>query len=493
MSGLGGSGGRTTEGDGWVAERLFAQQTATLYGKGPIPYLANIVNGTILVAAMGGSVSVPRRVGWLGVLTALTLVRMFVGRMFHRRPALLSSRAWARLFAVGLGLGGAIWGSAALLFWTSSTVERALIAFVLGGMVAGASATTPSYMPAFYAFVATALSPAIVRLLAAGKAVEGAMGVMLTFFGLAMTALACAASRAFVQNTKLRLRNADLVDRLTEARDALERRVAERTAELQHTVVRLERAEGNAQQALHVRNEFLAVASHELRTPVTSLALHVGSLERSLTRDEPPDLPRIRARVAGAHRQVRRLIGLVDTVMAASGLARNGPALKLQDVDLFPLVSGVVEDLSGVEPGAPVLRFETPLRTLMGRWDPVRVEQVITNLVSNAIKYGGGKPITVSLARDNRTAIVVVRDEGPGIAGGAVDRVFDRFFRADAGGQSGGMGLGLSVVRELVLAMGGTVTVASEPGAGATFSVRLPGAYAVHGEAERPPADPTTR
>jgi signal transduction histidine kinase len=124
-------------------------------------------------------------------------------------------------------------------------------------------------------------------------------------------------------------------------------------------------------------------------------------------------------------------------------------------------------------PGAgPVaLRLEQPL---VGRWDPLRIEQIVLNLISNAMKFGRGKPVTVSLARRDGEAVLRVRDEGPGIAPADREKIFDRFFRSDMGRGVAGLGLGLAIVRDLTQAMGGFVAVASEPGHGAEFTVSLP-------------------
>jgi signal transduction histidine kinase len=125
------------------------------------------------------------------------------------------------------------------------------------------------------------------------------------------------------------------------------------------------------------------------------------------------------------------------------------------------------------------LDLQEPLR---GRWDAGRLEQVVSNLVGNAIKFGAGTPVDVRLAAEPAGDVVLtVADRGPGIEPADLPHVFDRFFRADVGAQPGGLGLGLAVVRELVEAMGGSVSASSSPGHGATFTVRLPAA-------SRPPA-----
>jgi len=110
----------------------------------------------------------------------------------------------------------------------------------------------------------------------------------------------------------------------------------------------------------------------------------------------------------------------------------------------------------------------------MGHWDPARLEQVISNLVSNAVKYGAGRPVRIALTASADGVVLSVSDQGAGIDPSLQGRIFERFFRADTGGQTAGLGLGLAVVRELVEIMNGTVTVESAPAQGTTFTVRLP-------------------
>jgi signal transduction histidine kinase len=173
-------------------------------------------------------------------------------------------------------------------------------------------------------------------------------------------------------------------------------------------------------------------------------------------------------------RQARRLANLVDTVLTTSGLSGGGLSIERRDVDLATVVRSATVDLMSTAPpsaGPLALRLEQPL---MGRWDPLRVEQIVVNLISNAMKFGPGKPVTVSLTRRDGAAVLSVRDEGPGIPPADRERIFDRFFRSDVGRGIAGLGLGLSIVRDLAHAMGGSVAVASEPGHGSEFMVSLP-------------------
>ena len=461
----------TTAGDGALDrdlnDRIEVERAAALYGKGLAPYLSNVIVGAVEIVAVAPVVSPALRYGWLALMSAVTLLRLGPWLLHRRQPQRLPPRRWCWAFTVGGTMNGLVWGSTAFFLWGPGAAHHALLGFVVGGMVAGSTAVVPAFLPAFYTFATAALVPMALRLLATGETVDVTMGVLLLLFGLNMTRLARGAGRWFFENTELKLH-------LSRARDLLEDRVTERTAELVKTVGQLREAEARAQDSVRVRNDFLAVASHELRTPLATLELQVSRIEWHLAQPGAPARDELHNSVQALRRQVRRLTSLVDTLLTASGLAGQGVVLAPVELDLAAVVRSVVADAtaSTAAPNTPVsLALEQPL---VGKWDPVRVEQVVANLVANALKYGGGKPVEIVLRAPDSEAVLEVRDHGPGIDPANRERIFERFFRADAGGQVGGLGLGLAVVRELVEVMHGAVTVESEPAQGTTFTVRLP-------------------
>jgi PAS domain S-box-containing protein len=229
------------------------------------------------------------------------------------------------------------------------------------------------------------------------------------------------------------------------------------------------------QRAVHLRDEFLAVASHELKTPLTSLQLQVEGLLRTLARQKPEAMTpeRLLARASTVDRQLQRLGKLVNGLLDVTRASAAPLQLELEDVDLAKLVREVIggfeDDLANAN-----CRLELRLdESLVGVWDRMRLGQVITNLVSNAIKYGPGKPIEVVARAAGDKAVLSVRDQGIGIAPADQRRIFERFARAVSAEHYSGLGLGLWIVRILVEAMGGTVRVTSRPGEGSTFEVEL--------------------
>ncbi|MFP2901005.1 ATP-binding protein [Corallococcus sp. 4LFB] len=229
----------------------------------------------------------------------------------------------------------------------------------------------------------------------------------------------------------------------------------------------------DAQSAVRLRDEFLSVASHELKTPLTSLILQHNLIGRALETAgaQGPVIGKLNT----AQRQVLRLTALVDNLLDVSRLSLGKLALERAEVDLVQLTRDAVERLEDVFAQARCpLRLELP-RTLTGQWDSLRLEQVLVNLLTNAAKYGAGHPVTVRAGVDASDEVwLEVRDEGIGIEADALPRLFGRFERAVSERHYGGLGLGLYISRQIVEALGGRIEVDSQPGQGATFTLRLP-------------------
>jgi signal transduction histidine kinase len=277
----------------------------------------------------------------------------------------------------------------------------------------------------------------------------------------------------------------------------LEARVTARTLELQRTVkelkqqiaerkraeaeraqllVREQAARCEAERAVRIRDDFLAMAGHELRTPLTSLHGAIETLLRatrqSLLNAPTPD--RVQRMLKVIETQDERLIKLVNNLLDVSRLSEGRLELELEEVDLSAIVYDVVECFREEIARA---RCRLDIRAqdhVVGVWDRSRLEQVVTNLLTNALKYGAGTQVTISVSADATSARLAVADQGIGIAPQHVERIFGRFERAVAGKEYSGVGLGLSIARDIVEALGGTIGVVSEPGGGATFTVALP-------------------
>lgn len=249
-------------------------------------------------------------------------------------------------------------------------------------------------------------------------------------------------------------------------------------------------------EALRARDEFLSIASHEFKTPLTTLQLQVQSLQRAgresgaaaeaLKEKESAQsaLPRIASKLAMIERQVSRMTELINNLLDVTGIMAGRFRLKIEEVDLAAVTRDIVARLRGPLKDAGcdlVISADVPV---VGRWSRLRVEGIVTNLLLNAIKYGSGKPIEVTVSPTPTGARLEVRDHGIGIADGDQARIFERYERA-VSEQYSGIGVGLWVVRQTVEAFGGSVRVKSAVGAGATFTVDLP--LEVSGNCSLPP------
>ncbi|MDB4966998.1 MAG: Sensor histidine kinase [Myxococcales bacterium] len=255
-----------------------------------------------------------------------------------------------------------------------------------------------------------------------------------------------------------------------------------------------ERLLGELQLALRSRDDFLMVASHELRTPLTSLQLTASSLVRQLERAGGESLPAplLDDRLRTVKRQLDRLEQLINALLDVSRIGVGRLELELERVDAVEVVGEVLARLRDEAARQNVsLRLEAPAE-LTGSWDRSRLDQVVTNLVTNAIKYGHSKPVDVSISGDESDITLRVRDQGIGVAVEQQHRIFDKFERAASQRNYGGLGLGLWITRELLVLMGGVVTVESSPGNGATFTVTLPRNYAGVATASRAPSETST-
>ncbi|WP_205525529.1 ATP-binding protein [Pyxidicoccus trucidator] len=257
--------------------------------------------------------------------------------------------------------------------------------------------------------------------------------------------------------------------------DAQDQRVAEDLARRAALALDNARLYDEAQSAVRVRDEFITVASHELRTPLTPLQLTLATLARELWQDGIASHDaRARHHLDLARAQVRKLTGLVGALLDVGRLNHGRMTLELAETDLGDVLKEVA-DWFGPEAAkaGSLLRIESAEDT-RGHWDRLRLEQVVTNLLSNAVRYGAGGDIHARVEDLGDQVRLTVRDEGIGISPQDQERIFGRFERAVSGRHYGGLGLGLFITRSLVEALGGSIQVESRLKEGSTFIVTLP-------------------
>ena len=230
-----------------------------------------------------------------------------------------------------------------------------------------------------------------------------------------------------------------------------------------------------AREAVRARDEFLSIASHELKTPLTTLQLQIQGVARKLKSfPEESAVQGLAARVGTSERQVERLTALINNLLDISRITAGRLELDLEPVDLAAVAREAAarfrDDLARA---GCVLELHAD-GECPGEWDRLRLEQVVMNLLSNAAKYGAGRPIAIVVDGGEATARFSIRDHGIGIPAEHQGRIFERFERAVSDRHYGGLGLGLWIVRQIVDAFGGTIEVESKTGEGSTFTVLLP-------------------
>ncbi len=243
----------------------------------------------------------------------------------------------------------------------------------------------------------------------------------------------------------------------------------------QALVAELQTAQIELKRALQMRDEFMSMVVHELRTPLSVLAMEVRVRQHQLAADNTAffatdNLGKMFER---DHRQVRSLTRLIDDMLDVSQIQHGKLSIRRSRCDLTAMLRRVVSEVSGQRSDVPIT-LNADCVELSGDWDEFRLEQVVVNLLTNALRYGGGKPIAVELTQLPGAAAIRVSDRGVGIAPEDRTRVFEQFVRVGDRMRTQGLGLGLYITKQLVEAHGGTISVDSTLGEGSTFTVALP-------------------
>ncbi|WP_240356672.1 ATP-binding protein [Myxococcus eversor] len=228
--------------------------------------------------------------------------------------------------------------------------------------------------------------------------------------------------------------------------------------------------------SVHLRDEFLSLVSHELRTPVSVLTLNIQNLLRNLDREDtrlsPEEL--VRSRAQTTQKQLQRLTRLVEHLLDVSEFVTGRLALVRQDVDVTAVVKDVIEGAREKAARAESSLTWTTPPAVVGRFDPERLRQLVESLVDNAIKFGAGRPIEVSVAASGDSVRIAVVDHGPGVASEDGERIFGRFERAVSTRNHGGFGLGLWMALHIAEGHEGGIHLTPTEGGGATFTAELP-------------------
>jgi signal transduction histidine kinase len=251
----------------------------------------------------------------------------------------------------------------------------------------------------------------------------------------------------------------------------------ERSRREQEVLLReLNATQEELQRSLRMRDEFMSLVAHELRTPLNTLFLETQMRGLQVKKGNLAafDADKLSAMVARDERQIRAMVRLIDDMLDVSRIRSGTLSIRPGQVELMGLLSRVVSDLSAQASAAGTTLTLLPHPEVFGWWDEFRIEQVIVNLLTNAVRYGGGEPVEVSVHEVEGCVRIDVRDQGRGIPPEDVARIFEPYERGARNGEPKGLGLGLYISRQLAESHEGTLAVQSKPGEGSTFSLTLP-------------------
>jgi signal transduction histidine kinase/CheY-like chemotaxis protein len=460
-----------------------AEQVRTLYRQSAWIVAANPVNSAIVAAVLWSPGRGALCVAWVCTVALVAAARVSLRRRYRRAaPPPPAAPLWARRYVIGTTASGLLWGAGSMLLYDPHAhASELFLAFVVGGMVAGAAGTLAYYLPAFYGFAVPALLPLAARIALQGDRIHVAMGALLVVYGLVLAFTAGNTSGAIAEAFRLRFENEDLAARLAGvqaslegANRSLEQRVAERG-------LALERKEEALREARRMESLGLLAGgvAHDFNNLLTVI---LGNAAVILGKNELPQ--GARAAVDEVRTAAERAAALVSQLLAFSRRQARRPRV----LDLNTVVSDTQRLLSRLIGDNIELVVALPGSPLPVDADPGQLEQVIINLATNArdAMPGGGRLTIETEATDvaaadsplvpplgpGRYVVLSVRDTGVGMDAETRRMAFDPFFTTKDVGH--GIGLGLATVHGVVEQSGGHIFVDSEPGQGSTFRVYLP-------------------
>lgn len=249
-----------------------------------------------------------------------------------------------------------------------------------------------------------------------------------------------------------------------------------REKELKEKIIQLESENTAAKKEIRSRDEFLSIASHELKTPLTSMLLQTQNALHNIRNVSLAhfSIESLLKMLESVENQTKRLSKMINDLLNISLITTGNLQLVYEKVDLNAVVSEVLEEFSArIEREKYELIFNEP-EPIIGQWDKIRIGQATSNLISNAIKYGNHQPIEVKIQKHNDSALIIVMDHGIGISKEQQKKIFGLFERAVSPDEYKGLGVGLYITNQIVKAHDGMLMVSSKLGKGATFTIKLP-------------------
>lgn len=423
-----------------------AEKIRTIYQSMPGAIIGNATAATLMSVVLYEVVNPLLIWAWLGSVGVLMIQRMLLWRRFFQaQPKPDDIRSWGKHAIVLYGLSGTLWGVANILLYAPDNVAHQLFLLISTiGVGLGAAYAQVSYLPAFYAFLYPALGLAALSFFRESDTIHVMLGIMTLVYLAFISRFVHNLHRSFVDSVKLRFENLALIEDLRREKLA-------------------------AEEANMAKSRFLAAASHDLRQPLHAMSLFVQTLEES-------ELPRSeRATLGNVRRATDAMEELFSTLLDVSKIDAGIVLANISVVPLSPIIKRVFDEFLPVakEKG---LRLRMRNQTLYAKTDPVLLERILRNFVSNAVHHTSRGAVLLACRPRATNVSVEVWDTGPGIPEDKRKDIFGEFYqlRNPERDRAKGLGLGLAIVDRLVKLLNHPITLRSQVGRGSVFSVLLP-------------------
>ena len=432
---------------------IHAEQIDMLHRQSPISIIGNMTGALVLAGVFIGERPLWLIAGWVACMTVLQASRLVLYARYRKRGLVQSNvRRATVMWEAGACATGVLWGATALLFFISGHhVYQAVLTVLVFGVTASAIPLIGSYIPSFYMFVFPALLPFIARNVFEGTAPHLVLGLVEAAVMVGFASFAHNYNRMLIESLRNRLEKQVLADRLAAQN------------------VDLEQARVAAERANRSKTQFFAAASHDLRQPLHAVGLFAAALTQKL-RD-----PEVTGVISSINASVQALEALFNELLDISKIDAGAIRPDLAHFALDEVFARLHSEFSA-EAAAKGLRLVVGSGQYLVSSDPVLLERIIRNLVSNAIRYTSAGEVAVIAAPVDGAVRIEVRDTGIGIREEDQLRIFEEFFQLANPGRTSrkGLGLGLSIVQRLCGLLGYAVRVTSEYGTGSVFTFDVP-------------------